>query len=438
MTTSTLIGYKAASDLASKLSFFAIVVIAARLLTQEAFGLFSLAVTLGWILSVAADFGLQLHVAREVARRPGDARAILAPLARVRLGLTGIAVVAALPLSMAIGGRAALAFFAIVAAQLLSSLVEFLNHLYRGLSRSDVESSLNLIQRLATLVMAMCLLAWRPSLDVLAVALVVPAAATLALSARIARRLSAPGRSTSPQGAESERGAARGDGAPASDALGGVQGTPPQREEALVRDVVPIGAGILLSALYFRIDLFLVQWWAGVEAVAVYNAAFRLVEALRLFPAAVLAVVFPMLCRARSLKPLGFVAAGLLAFGLGLGAITWALAPWIVRVFYGDAYAAAVPALRVLALAVPFFFLNYALTHQLVGWDAQARYARVSAAALAANLLINAALLPRLGVTGAAWSTVLTELVVTAGCVLGLALAQSRRPAVRVTAAAVS
>src|SRR5213079_1858632 len=51
------------------------------------------------------------------------------------------------------------------------------------------------------------------------------------------------------------------------------------------RDVWPIGAGIVLSALYFRIDVFLVQLWSGTEAVAMYNAVFRLVEALRLFPA---------------------------------------------------------------------------------------------------------------------------------------------------------
>ena len=40
------------------------------------------------------------------------------------------------------------------------------------------------------------------------------------------------------------------------------------------RDVWPIGAGIVLSALYFRIDVFLVQWWAGTELVALYNAVF--------------------------------------------------------------------------------------------------------------------------------------------------------------------
>lgn len=425
MTTSTLIGYKAASDLASKLSFFAIVVMAARLLPREAFGLFSLAATLGWILSVAADSGLQLHVAREVARRPGEARAILGPLVRVRLGLTALAVAAAIPVSMAIGADAAPAFFAIVAAQLLSSLVEFLNHLYRGLSRSDVESSLNLMQRLATLVAAIALLAWRPSLASLAIALVTPAIVTLAVSARLACRLSAPGGvhpSTYARGALS---------------MVEGQGAPPVREKTLTRDVAPIGAGILLSALYFRIDLFLIEWWAGVDAVAAYNAAFRLVEALRLFPAAVLAVVFPMLCRTRSLRPLGVVGAGLSAFGLGVAGVTWGLAPWIVRGFYGAAYAEAVPALRVLALAVPLFFLNYALTHQLLGWDAQARYARVSGAALTANLLLNAMLLPRLGITGAAWATVATEVVVAAGCVLGLVLARPRRAAVRVAAEAV-
>ena len=50
------------------------------------------------------------------------------------------------------------------------------------------------------------------------------------------------------------------------------------------------------------------QLWSGTEAVALYNAVFRLVEALRLFPAAVLAVALPSLCRAGDLRPLVRVA----------------------------------------------------------------------------------------------------------------------------------
>ena len=66
-----------------------------------------------------------------------------------------------------------------------------------------------------------------------------------------------------------------------------------------LRDVLPLGAGVLLSALYFRIDLFFIERWHGLEPVGAYNAVFRLVEAMRLLPAAVMAVTFPLLVQTR-------------------------------------------------------------------------------------------------------------------------------------------
>jgi len=81
----------------------------------------------------------------------------------------------------------------------------------------------------------------------------------------------------------------------------------------------------------------------------------------------------------------------------------------------------------VLLVAAPLFFLNYALTHQLIGWDRQKVYAGVSAAALVANLTLDVALVPRFGLVGAAWATVATEVVVTAGCVAALAWRGARR-----------
>src|SRR5690349_17971729 len=65
-----LIAYKALADLTGKGAFFVITVLAARRLSQYDFGLFSLATTLGWMLSVASDFGIQLHLARAVALDP--------------------------------------------------------------------------------------------------------------------------------------------------------------------------------------------------------------------------------------------------------------------------------------------------------------------------------------------------------------------------------
>jgi O-antigen/teichoic acid export membrane protein len=182
------------------------------------------------------------------------------------------------------------------------------------------------------------------------------------------------------------------------------------------RDIFPIGAGIVLSALYFRIDLFLVQILDGTESVALYNAVFRLVEALRLFPAAVLAVALPFLFRATGIRPLAGVSIGITLFAVVASSFLWATADWSIPFLYGPRYAGAVPAFRILVLAFPLMSLNYALTHQLIGWDRQRAYAAICGLALVVNIAINARLIPALSINGAAWATVWTEVFLTIGC----------------------
>jgi O-antigen/teichoic acid export membrane protein len=87
---------------------------------------------------------------------------------------------------------------------------------------------------------------------------------------------------------------------------------------------------------------------------------------------------------------------------------------------YGVPYDYAAPAFAVLSLALPLFFLNYALTHQVIGWDGQRAYLRIAALALVANVAANIALVPSQGMVGAAAATVITELVVAAGCLFSL------------------
>lgn len=395
-----LVGAKALADLAGKCVVFVITVAAARRLPPPAFGVFSIASTLGWLIAVASDFGIQMHVARTVARAPEEAAATLRAWLRVRLWTTGAAIGVVMLALIASRTPAAVALpillFAIVYG--CSALVEFLHYFYRGLSRSDVEVSLTVAQRTGTLVLGLAVLAWRPDVSLLAIAMLVPMAAALGIGVPIARRLAGPAeRRVEPSA------------------------VPRPLPTQFRTDVFPIGAGIVLSALYFRIDVFLVGWWRGAEAVAMYNAVFRLIEALRLFPAALLAVVLPSLCRARDLRPLGRVAGGATLFASLVSAALWLTAGTIIPLVYGRPYAAAVPAFRVLTLSFPLMSLNYALTYQLVGWHRQRAYAGLCAAALAVNVGLNAALIPAASIEGAAWATLATELFLTLGCVGALA-----------------
>ena len=166
--------------------------------------------------------------------------------------------------------------------------------------------------------------------------------------------------------------------------------------------------------------MFLVQAWQGTTAVGLYNAVFRLVEALRLFPAARTgggaagAFSGDVASRAVNLSMI------LTAAAIGVSVALVAGANVVIPMLYGDRYADAVPAFRILLVAFPLMSLNYALTHQLIGWHGHRAYAAMCMAALVFNVALNAKLIPSMGIDGAAWATVGDRARHDLGCVLAL------------------
>jgi len=396
--TGFLVSYRVVSELVGKGSTFILIILTARLLTKEEFAVLSLAYATGWILSVVSDFGMQIYLAREVAKAPGFALQILRALLYRRVQLSALLFLGLLAFSLATGWPAfRTAFLLVVLAQVLGSLIDFLCHFLRGVSRSDVESSFTLAYRPASLLVVAACLAAGGKLTSVAIALATASLLGLLMILRVSWRIGQHGEAV----------------AAASPVL-------LKERLAGLREFLPIGVGIVLSALYFRADLYLIEWWRGLEAVALYNAVFRLIDASRLLPAALLAVIFPRLCRettTRAAIRYGFllVSAGLiLALGIRLAS------SWIVTLAYGRDYLAAVPAFDILLWGLPLFYLNYLLTHQLIAWNLQSYFAVLCGSGLVVNLCLNVVLIPRIGIEGAALSTVLTEVFLTAGWVLVL------------------
>ena len=393
-----LVVYRSTSDAVAKGAMFVVTVAAARWMSREDFGYFALATTLGWLGLVAADFGIQMHLARSVAQQPDDAARLLRRWlpSRLAFGLGSLALSLVLLFSFGVDPRARVPMWLFALAYAVTGLSEYLYYFFRGLGRTDLESTLTLLQRGGMCVLSLAVLWWRPTLTPVALAMLIPALVTLVVAGFAAQALA-------PHTAR-ERPAIR---------LG------VSRE--LVTSVVPIGIGILLSALYFRIDVFLLERWSGPTSVALYNAVFRVVEALRLFPSAVLAVAMPALCRASDLRPLARVAAPLTAAAIGAAVVLWFTATSLVPALYGASFADAVLPFRTLVVAVPLMTLNYALTSQLIGWHGHRAYSGICACALAFNVLLNSQLIPAAGMNGAAWATVWTEVLLTCGCAAALA-----------------
>jgi len=264
-------------------------------------------------------------------------------------------------------------------------------HYFRGIERSEIEAAIHTSYRLATLALALMVLTWWPRLDYLGAAMLIPAVIALLVSIAIAWRWS--------------------EWTPVAATF-----TP----AIFFRDVLPLGAGVLISALYFRIDVYFVERWLGLEAVGGYNAVFRLVEAMRLLPAAVMAVTFPLLVQSTDIRLVQRIGGGLAIAGAALALVCALGATAIVPLVYGPSYLYTAPAFAILSLALPLFYLNYALTHQVIGWDGQRAYLLIATIALAGNVVANIVLVPSQGIAGAAIATVLTEVIVTVGCVVTL------------------
>ena len=394
-----LIALKTLSDVASRLSSFLLLVLAARFLDPFEFGLFSLAWATGWIISIASDLGLQLFVAREVARTPGQAGQFVPTLFRLRLCLGSI-LFGAIGLAhwMLWWDKGGAIFVGLVLVQLLSSVIEFFNHLFRGFGRSDLESWANLLHRLGALLAGGFVLVASSSLSLLTFALLSVAAViallTWSWAVRLVRESNKSDQELRPDPGRNTRSLSR----------------------RFLVEVLPIGLGILASGVYFRLDLLFLEWFRDTSAVGRYTAVFRLVDAARLFPAAVVAVLFPSLCRSRS-KSL----ATILAVGLGLVAVAGTLflrfqPRQLILLLYGEAYASAGPVLSILALALPPLFVNLVLTHQFIAWRRPLSYMWACLAVLIVTIPLNAVLISWGGAVGAAWAAVGRELFLSVIC----------------------
>jgi O-antigen/teichoic acid export membrane protein len=390
---------KALADVVGKAVTLVITVLAARALNADAFGVMALAMATGWLLGVATDAGLSMHLARETARRSVQPRQLLIDVLRLRAGLAYLAATMIASLTPRIvPPNWKMQFVLIVLAQLTGAVIETTSHYFRGIGRSEIESAIHAAHRFSTLVLAVIVLVWWPRLDFLGAAMLIPAVLAMLASIAIAWRLSGSGIGD------------RGSG------IRALALTP----SSFARDVMPLGLGVLLSALYFRIDVYFIEQWQGLEAVGGYNAVFRLVESLRLLPAAVMAVTFPMLVQTADTRLVRRIGASLTVAGVALALVCGLGSSLIVTLVYGAPYLYAAPTFAILSFALPLFFLNYALTHQVIGWDGQRAYLLIAALALVANVAANFALVPSQGMIGAAIATLFTEVVVTAGCLYAL------------------
>lgn len=191
---------------------------------------------------------------------------------------------------------------------------------------------------------------------------------------------------------------------------------PPRLSVALLKENLPYGLKAYLAALLaftvLRVDLFLVQAKLGSEDAGFYSIAVTLAEMVYMLPVVVGTMLFPKLSampdEAAKWNLTRKTAALLGLLMAAVGGVTVILAEPVVRLLYGASFLPAVPALGwlmpgIVLLSINVVLMNY-FASQAMPW------VTVISPFIAAllNIGLNLALIPAMGIRGAALASTLS------------------------------
>jgi O-antigen/teichoic acid export membrane protein len=211
-------------------------------------------------------------------------------------------------------------------------------------------------------------------------------------------------------------------------------------------DGVPVGDVLTQSlpmallntmvGVYFHIDMLMIPELARLEGAGYYKMAYMLVEALLFLSGAVASTLFPVFSKSEieyRVKWEQFVRGAyvLMLIAFPISFCTPFVSSWIFEhifrfTHHAGEFLPSARALNILVWALPAMFLNSSLVRLFLGLHRQKQaLAGVSLTALV-NVVLNLLLLPRIGFCGAAFSTVVSETVLTVFLCSGLVYAGDR------------
>jgi O-antigen/teichoic acid export membrane protein len=191
-----------------------------------------------------------------------------------------------------------------------------------------------------------------------------------------------------------------------------------------IKQALPFGLSGVAASIYYYTDSVMLSLMQGDAAVGLYNAPYRLVQALLFIPVAFNLSLFPVMSRLyeTSKESLEFACErsfkymALLAIPIGIG-ITL-LANRFILLVYGSEYALSAIALQILVWSIVMMFLGSSFGTLLGAANRQQDFLKVLGIAAILNVLLNILLIPRYGYAGAGIATVITQFINALGLFL--------------------
>lgn len=380
------------SDLAGRVLFFFLILSIARFLGAEGLGYYSFVFAFVGLFVLFNDLGLSTLFVREVSRSHESAQKYLSNILSIKIILGVLTFIASAITIFAVEGRPFIIYAVLLAslAMFFSSMKDTFLSVFQSFERMTFIAAIRAIE--SFLIVAFSITALLLGYGVIAVTLVFLCIYILTFSVsmfavmRIVKlRLSADFYSW----------------------------------KKFIIQSSPFWLTGIFMAVYFRIDTVMLGVMRGYAETGIYNAAYRLLDALYIIPGALIPVLYPVMSRLhiagkKMLEEIyrrAFSYLLIIALPMAVGATF--LAERIMAFVYSgnfsaDVHGAAI-GLQILIWAEVFIFLSSISGHLLNSINRQVTFTITAAAAAGANVLLNIYFISRWGYIGAAITTVMTE-----------------------------
>jgi O-antigen/teichoic acid export membrane protein len=191
-----------------------------------------------------------------------------------------------------------------------------------------------------------------------------------------------------------------------------------QLVRSLIIECWPLAISLALVGVYSNVDRLMINAILGDVETGIYVAATKLSETWYFIPMVIVSSLFPAIVKARHISAEHYRLRLQNLYDL----LTWIsilislpvslMSGLIIRLLYGEVYAAAVPLLRLQIWFGLIVFLSVASGRWLILEGRHDIYLWRTIAGLLMNIILNLILIPRWGIYGAAISFGLSQLIV--------------------------
>lgn len=187
----------------------------------------------------------------------------------------------------------------------------------------------------------------------------------------------------------------------------------------LILKSFPLALSAILVLVYFKLDTVLLSVMQESRDVGVYSLAYKIMETLIFFPSMVVGLTMPLMSRfafedrekfkSISQRTLNFLLIAIVPVVVGI----YTVADRIIYLLSGPEFFDSIAVLRILAVALSFIFLGALFSNMIIALRKQKSLAYIYAIGAVFNFTANIIFIPRYSYFGAAWTTLITELLVT-------------------------